>query len=92
LDVGVAKLDLVVSDGGLGGVAVGFGGIERALDVGIIQRGEELALGDARAFIEEYPGDPAGNLGGDGGATSRRDVAAGIEGRMPAKMRTGIPA
>ena len=80
----VLKLNLIVGDGGLGGVAVGFGGIEGALDVGIIERGEELPLRNACAFVEEYPGDAAGNLGSDGRAASRRDVAAGIQGSLSA--------
>ena len=69
-------------DSGLGGVAVGFGRIERALDVGIVQGGQELVFGDARTFIEEHAGDAAGNLRGDGGAAAGRDVAAGIQERL----------
>src|SRR5208337_1148436 len=34
---------------------------------------------EARALVEEDSGDTAGNLGGDGGATPRRNVTAGIE-------------
>jgi len=59
----------------LRGVAVGFGRIEGALDIGVIERGEELPLRNARAFIEEYSGDAPGNLGSDGGATARRGEA-----------------
>ena len=34
---------------------------------------------DVRAFVEKDPGDTAGNFGGNGGAATRGDVAAGIQ-------------
>ncbi len=75
----ILELDLVVGNGGLGGVSVGSCRIEGSLDIGIIQGGEELALRNAGTFVEEDSGDAAGNLGGDGGAAAGRDVAAGIQ-------------
>ncbi len=83
-DLCILELNLVVGDGGLGGIAVGFGGIESALDVGIVKPGEELALGDAGAFVEKDAGDAAGNLGGDSSAAAGRYVAAGIQQRLAA--------
>ena len=79
VDFRVAELDFVVGNGGLAGIAVGLDGLEDAPGVCVIERGEQLALGDARAFIEKNAGDAAGDFGGDGGAAARRDVAAGVE-------------
>ncbi len=81
-NLGVLELHLVIRDGGLRGVAIGFRRIERAFDVGIIEGSKELALRHASAFIEEDAGDAAGNLGGDGGTAARGDVAAGIQQRL----------
>src|SRR2546427_398474 len=88
-NLSIPELHFIVGNGSFGGVAVGFGRIERPLDVRIIQCGEQLALGHPRAFIEENPGDAAGNLGGDGGAAAGGDVAAGIQQRL-ASARIGL--
>src|SRR5260370_15477713 len=76
------ELDFIVGNSRLSSVAVGFGGIEGALNVGIIEGGQQLALGDPRAFIEENPGDAAGNLGSNGGPPAWRNVPAGIQQRL----------
>ena len=43
-DLRILELYFIVRNRGLRGVAVGFGGIESALGVGIVERGEKLAL------------------------------------------------
>ena len=78
----VSELHLEIGDGGFGGFVVGFGGVQRFADVGIVQRGQQLAFSDVRAFVEEDPGDPAGDFRGDGGAAARGDVAAGVQQRF----------
>ncbi len=60
------------------------------MHVGIVQGGEELALGDARAFVEEDASDAAGDLGGDGGAAARSDVAAGVQKGFAATGARGL--
>ncbi len=79
LNFRVFQLDLIVQNGGLGRVAIGFRGVQGAASIGIIQSGQELPFGHAGTFVKEDTGDPTGNLGGDGGATARGDVATGIE-------------
>ena len=79
LDFGVAQLDLEVLNGGLRGVAIGFGGVQAAKGVGIVELGEQLAFFHASTFIKVDAGDAAGNFGGDSGAAARRNVTAGIE-------------
>jgi hypothetical protein len=60
------------------GVAIGLSGIESASNVGIIERGKELAFLYASALVEKHAGDAASDFSGDGGAAARRDVTAGI--------------
>src|SRR5208283_2349425 len=79
LDFSVAQLDLEVRNRRLRGVPIGLGGVQSAAGIGIVERGEKLVFAEARALVEEDSGDTAGNLGGDGGATPRRNVTAGIE-------------
>ena len=78
-NLGIAELHAKISDGGLGGDAIGPGGIQRSFGVGIIERGEELAFLDPSTLIEENAGDAPGDLGSDGGATAGGDVAASIQ-------------
>jgi hypothetical protein len=65
---GIAKLHFEVCNRGLRGIAVGFGRFERAPYVGVIERREQLAFAEARAFVEKDAGDAAVDFGGDGGA------------------------
>ena len=89
-DLGVAELNLEVGNGGFGGVAVGLGGIQGFLHVGVVEGGEKLTLLDAGAFVEENAGDPAGNFGRNGGPAARRDVARGVEQSLAAAGASGF--
>jgi len=87
LNLGVAQLDLEVRDRCLRGVPIGLGGVKSAARISIVERGEKLVFAEARALVEENSGDATGNLGGDGGATPRRDVAAGVKNPGGAESR-----
>src|SRR4029077_680120 len=70
-DLCVAKLDLEVRDSGLRGVAIGFGGVQGLLGVGVVEGGEKLVFADAGAFVEENACNTASDFGGDRCATPR---------------------
>ena len=90
MDFGVAQLDFEIGNSGLRGVTVRFCGIKSAFVVGIIEGGKKLPLFDARAFVKENAGDAPSDLCGDGGAAARRDIPAGIQGRLgPPAFRLG---
>jgi len=74
-------LHLKIADGRLRSVAVRFGRVQRAENIGIIERREHESLRDMHAFIEEDAGDAAGDFRGDCGAAARGDVAAGVQQR-----------
>src|SRR5438105_9174114 len=56
----------------------------------MVERGEQVAVRDAGAFVKENAGDAPGYLGGNGGAAARGNVPAGIQRRLgPAGIRLG---
>src|ERR1700676_593260 len=79
LGAGVSELHLVIGDSGLGGEVIGFGGVQGFADVGIVEGGKQLACADVRAFVEENADDATGDFCGDGGATARGSLAAGVQ-------------
>ena len=79
LNLCIFQLDFEIGNGGLRGIAVGFGGIQGATRIGIIQRRQELPLRHTRTFIKHHTGHPAGNLRGDGGAPPRGDIPTGVQ-------------
>src|ERR1700686_2601897 len=79
LDFRVLQLHLVVKNGGFGRFVVGPGCFECFANVGVVEGGEKLTLGYARAFIEENARDTACDFRGDGGAAPRGNVTAGVE-------------
>jgi hypothetical protein len=63
------------SDGRGGGGAGGLGGFEVAAGLGIVERGEELAGGDAVALIDVHRGEAAGDARADRGGEARFERA-----------------
>ena len=74
---------------GRGRVAGRLGRHEATLGVRIVEPGQDLALGDLHALVDQDVEDPRRDLGRDRGPAPRRDVAAGVEEGGPAALAGG---
>ena len=62
---------------------------ELRLRLGVVEPGEDRALVDPLALLDQHLGDLAGDLRGDGGLAPRGDVAAGVEHRAGPRALAG---
>src|SRR4029077_5449128 len=51
LDARVSELHLEIGNGRLGGIVIGFSGVEGLADVGIVERSQQLIFGDVGTFV-----------------------------------------
>ena len=86
LALGVLEVDAQVAHGRRGGVLVRVRRGQARPRIGVVELGEDLAGLDAHALVHEDLVHPRGDLGGDSGPLTRRDVAAGVQQGRPAAL------